>query len=273
MSPITAAFVCALCDPDDPRPASIMCSNNCGRYVCAIHAMPRRGPGSAMVCLACAEAMGLIERPRPATPSEVRPLIDITSEPAPAPQPETPPTTSWKEPVGAAVAVETAASAEPSVTTPEVESKAEPSVAPPLAATAALAAEPIGTTAQPQDSAVLTPKAAPPAPKEPVVIDHVAATNPQGATTRRLLEPEPMPAQKQATSETVVSQRGNTLQVPKVSSGLGKPPQPINGVKPRKAQRAVASASNVDWRLIGMVAGTVALGIIGFALILAALAG
>ena len=61
MSRVTAAFVCALCDPDNPRPASIMCSNNCGRYVCAVHAMPRKGPGSAMICLSCAEALGLLE--------------------------------------------------------------------------------------------------------------------------------------------------------------------------------------------------------------------
>ena len=50
MSRVTAAFVCALCDPDNPRPASIMCSNNCGRYVCSVHATPRKGPGSAMIC-------------------------------------------------------------------------------------------------------------------------------------------------------------------------------------------------------------------------------
>ena len=61
MSRVTAAFVCALCDPDNPRPASIMCSNNCGRYVCSVHATPRKGPGSAMICAACAEALGLIE--------------------------------------------------------------------------------------------------------------------------------------------------------------------------------------------------------------------
>ena len=84
MSRVTAAFVCALCDPDNPRPASIMCSNNCGRYVCAVHATPRKGPGSAMVCLSCAEALGLIDRPKPRPAPEVRPLIEVTPEPAPA---------------------------------------------------------------------------------------------------------------------------------------------------------------------------------------------
>ena len=88
MSRVTAAFVCALCDPDNPRPASIMCSNNCGRYVCAVHAMPRKGPGSAMICASCAEALGLIDKPKPKPVPEVRPLIEIPAEPAPAPKPE-----------------------------------------------------------------------------------------------------------------------------------------------------------------------------------------
>src|SRR5512139_1914552 len=85
MSRVTAAFVCALCDPDNPRPASIMCSNNCGRYVCAVHAVPRKGPGSAMICQACAEALGLLDKPKPKPAPEVRPLIEIPSEPAPEP--------------------------------------------------------------------------------------------------------------------------------------------------------------------------------------------
>src|SRR5512137_772710 len=87
MSRVTAAFVCALCDPDNPRPASIMCSNNCGRYVCSVHATPRKGPGSAMICAACAEALGLIDKPKPKPQPEVRPLIEIPTEPAPAPKP------------------------------------------------------------------------------------------------------------------------------------------------------------------------------------------
>ncbi len=87
MSRVTAAFVCALCDPDNPRPASIMCSNNCGRYVCAVHAMPRKGPGSAMICQSCAEALGVIDKPKPKPAPEVRPLIEIPTEPEPAPKP------------------------------------------------------------------------------------------------------------------------------------------------------------------------------------------
>src|SRR5512139_912202 len=90
MSRVTAAFVCALCDPDNPRPASIMCSNNCGRYVCAVHAVPRKGPGSAMVCQSCAEALGLIDKPKPKPAPEVRPLIEISREPEPAPVKPTP---------------------------------------------------------------------------------------------------------------------------------------------------------------------------------------
>src|SRR5512135_2489380 len=82
MSRVTAAFVCALCDPDNPRPASIMCSNNCGRYVCAVHAVPRKGPGSAMICQSCAEALGVLDKPKPKPAPEVRPLIEIPSEPA-----------------------------------------------------------------------------------------------------------------------------------------------------------------------------------------------
>jgi hypothetical protein len=70
-----------------------------------------------------------------------------------------------------------------------------------------------------------------------------------------------------------VSQRGNTLQVPKVTPTLGKPPQPI-APQPRKAQRAgEGGGSNFDWQMIAMVAGTVVLGIVGFVMILAALAG
>jgi hypothetical protein len=54
---------------------------------------------------------------------------------------------------------------------------------------------------------------------------------------------------------------------------LGKPPQPI-APKPRKAQRSGEGvASNLDWQMIAMVAGTVVLGIVGFVMILAALAG
>jgi hypothetical protein len=63
-----------------------MCSNNCGRYVCAVHAVPRKGPGSAMICQSCAEALGLLDKPRPKPVPEARPLIEIPSEPAPEPE-------------------------------------------------------------------------------------------------------------------------------------------------------------------------------------------
>ncbi|HSD84277.1 MAG TPA: hypothetical protein VLG46_10475, partial [Anaerolineae bacterium] len=61
---------------------------------------------------------------------------------------------------------------------------------------------------------------------------------------------------------------------PKVSPALGKPPQPI-APKPRKAQRTNGSGAgnNLDWQLIGLIAGTVVLGVVGFVMILAALAG
>jgi hypothetical protein len=89
----------------------------------------------------------------------------------------------------------------------------------------------------------------------------------------RLTDTEPAPAPKSAASETIVSQRGNTLQVPKVSPTLGKPPQPI-APKPRKAQRSgEGGGSNLDWQMIAMIAGSIGLGIVGFVMILAALAG
>ncbi len=244
MSRVTAAFVCALCDPDNPRPASIMCSNNCGRYVCAVHAVPRKGPGSAMICQACAEALGLFDKPKPKPAPEVRPLIEISPEPTPEPSP-----------------VETKAeSVKPIETAPET--------------VAAAAAGMETTAAAPAPSAeqvtIVTPPAAPPPAKETVVIDYAAPSSPQSAARPADTEPAP----KSTASETVVSQRGNTLQVPKVSPALGKPPQPI-APKPRKAQRfnGSMSGSNVDWPMIAMVAGTVVLGIVGFVMILAALAG
>ena len=245
MSRVTAAFVCALCDPDNPRPASIMCSNNCGRYVCAVHAVPRKGPGSAMICQACAEALGLIDRPkpRPAPVPEVRPLIEITPEPAPQPVETKPaPAKPIVEAVAAAAVVTEAVKDETSA--------------------AALAAEQV---------TIVTPPVTPPPVKEAIVIDGVAPDEPSSAA--RLTDTEPAPVPKSAASETIVSQRGNTLQVPKVSPTLGKPPQPI-APKPRKAQRSdEGGGSNLDWQMIAMVAGTVGLGIVGFVMILAALAG
>ena len=250
MSRVTAAFVCALCDPDNPRPASIMCSNNCGRYVCAVHAVPRKGPGSAMVCQSCAEALGLIDRPRPKPAPEVRPLIEIPAEPEPIPQPVETKTEPLK-PI-----VETAMAA----TVIEAAIKDE------VPAAASLTAE---------QATIVTPPIAPPPVKEAIVIDQAApmdsAAPIDAPGAGHLADAEP--ADKSAASETIVSQRGNTLQVPKVTAPLGKPPQPI-APKPRKAQRSgEGGGRNLDWTLIGMVAGTVVLGVIGFVMILAALAG
>ncbi len=247
MSRVTAAFVCALCDPDNPRPASIMCSNNCGRYVCSVHATPRKGPGSAMICAACAEALGLIEKPKPKPAPEVRPLIEIPTEPVPAPKPaaETKPVVETKP--------------EPPAESPEfyVEPFALPTT--PEASPAAQATEEV---------TIITPTVAPSPKQEPVIIDNVVS-----AATAARLATEPEPALKSAASETVVSQRGNTLQVPKVAPTLGKPPQPI-APKPRKAQRAGESiASSLDWKLIGTSMATVVLGILGLLLIIVAIRG
>jgi hypothetical protein len=242
MSRVTAAFVCALCDPDNPRPASIMCSNNCGRYVCAAHAVPRKGPGSAMVCQACAEALGLIDKHKPKPAPEVRPLIEVTPAPEPAPKPVEP----KAEPVKPLV--ETVAE----VTTRAAEVSGH---APPLA----------------DQVTIVTPPITPPPARESIVVDQGLPIEPRNATP--LSDTGPASAPKSAASETIVSQRGNTLQVPKVSPALGKPPQPI-APKPRKAQRTNGVAgSNLDWQLIGMIAGTVVLGVVGFVMILAALAG
>jgi hypothetical protein len=247
MSRVTAAFVCALCDPDNPRPASIMCSNNCGRYVCAVHAVPRKGPGSAMVCQACAEALGLIDRPKskPAPVPEVRPLIEMTPEPAPQP-------------------VETKAEA----AKPIVEAVAAAAVV-----TEVIKDEAPAATLATDQVTIVTPPVTPPPVKEAVVIDSAAPSEPYSAVRLTDTEPAPASAPKSAASETIVSQRGNTLQVPKVSPALGKPPQPI-APKPRKAQRSgEGGGSSLDWQMIAMVAGTIGLGIVGFVMILAALAG
>jgi hypothetical protein len=237
MSRVTAAFVCALCDPDNPRPASIMCSNNCGRYVCAVHAVPRKGPGSAMICQSCAEALGLLDKPKPKPALEVRPLVEIPAEPAPAPKPE--------------------------------EIKTEPiNVAVPVAA-AAIKDEMPAPVPPAEQVTIVTPPVSPPPAKEPIIIDSAAPSEPRSA--ERLTDTGPAP--KSTASETVVSQRGSTLQVPKVTPALGKPPQPI-APPPRKAQRASdGGGRRVDWTMIAMIAGTVVLGIVGFVMILAALAG
>src|SRR5512143_4113305 len=180
MSRVTAAFVCALCDPDNPRPASIMCSNNCGRYVCAVHAMPRKGPGSAMICQACAEALGLIDKPKPKPAPEVRPLIEIPSEPEPVqPKPPAASTAFEVEPFPAPPHDEQAFQVEPFVTPPA------PEVVPEV---------------QPLDEQVTIapPPPAPPPAKESIVIDNAAPLEPQNAV--RLADTEPAAAPKSAAS-------------------------------------------------------------------------
>jgi hypothetical protein len=250
MSRVTAAFVCALCDPDNPRPASIMCSNNCGRYVCSVHATPRKGPGSAMICAACAEALGLIDKPKPKPQPEVRPLIEIPTEPAPAPKP----------PVVEAALVAEAKSATPAESpvfhVEPFDLPKTPEAGPTPQAT--------------EEVTVISPVVAPPPQPEPVIIENAVPVSQQTGTFN-VTQPESAP--KSAASETVVSQRGNTLQVPKVSPTLGKPPQPI-APKPRKAQRAGEGAgSGLDWKLIGTSAATVVLGIVGLLLIIVAIRG
>lgn len=293
MSRVTAAFVCALCDPDDPRPASIMCSNNCGRYVCAVHAMPRRGPGSAMVCLACAEALDLIEKPKPQP--EPTPIVVIPSEPiaTPSPQIDTTVITSAEAPmpiakVEAPIVEPPQPKIEEAIAAPTAEAKAGEtstglpswgellSGAPggPEKTLAAAPAQPvpdaIGQPPAPAPTAKFDADATMAGPKlsasreMPAV--NVIPAEAQSQTARRLVEPPPPPQ----SSEKIVSQRGNTLQVPKVTQTLGKPPQPLNP-RPRVAQRAEAGSNGLNRQILLMAIGSIVLGIIGFVLILAAL--
>ena len=237
MSQVTAAFVCALCDPDDPRPASIMCSNNCGRYVCAEHAVSRKGPGSAMVCLSCAEALGILNR----TPAEAKPAVAPPVAAAATPPPK----------------AETTVAVKPVVVAPKPDERV-------------VSTPPHDPLVRPEPTATLTSRPitsfTPPAPDEkPFVPGAVPADKPSDAA-RRITEPEAPP--KSVASETVVSQRGNTLQVPKVTQTLGRPPQPLG--KPRLAQRA-ESAIGMNRQALLLAVGAIVLGIIGFALIVAAL--
>jgi hypothetical protein len=198
-----------------------------------------------MVCQSCAEALGLLDKPKPKPAPDVRPLIDIPTETEPAPQP----IVTRAEP--AKPIVETVATAAVAAEIVKDEAPA-----------AAMSAEP---------AAIITPTVTAPPAKEAIVIDNAAPAEQHSAG--RLADTEPAPLPKSAASETVVSQRGNTLQVPKVSPTLGKPPQPIAPM-PRKAQRTPdGSSSSPDWTMLGMVAGTVVLGVVGFVMILAALAG
>jgi hypothetical protein len=185
----------------------------------------------------------------------VRPLIEIPTEPEPPPVAAQPPIES------AAFQVEPF----PAPTPAEQSFTVEPFPAPPVKEAA-----PEAKLNASEQVTIVTPSTTPPA-KEGIVID--SAPPPMEArSAARLTETGPAP--KSAASETVVSQRGNTLQVPKVApTTLGKPPQPI-APQPRKAQRTgEGGGGSLDWQLIGMIAGTVVLGVIGFVMILAALAG
>lgn len=279
MSRVSAAFVCALCDPDNPRPASIMCSNNCGRYVCAVHAMPRKGPGSAMVCLSCAEALGLLEKPRPQP--VVTSIVSIPSN-------EVPPAPVVEPPVVASKPDETFVD----LPVPNIETRPEPTPlsqpAPRVEVTPAttLVNEPAPKVEAKQDWAFTSQPAplveakfdpdatlagampiAKPAPTQ--IRPSVVLTEDQSPAARRLIDP-PLPPQA---SETIVSQRGNTLQVPKVTATVPRPPQSTGSMPARPAKRATNALAGVDRQLIIMAVGSVVMGIAGFVMILAALAG
>ncbi len=291
MSRVTAAFVCALCDPDNPRPASIMCSNNCGRYVCAVHAMPRKGPGSPMICLACAEALGLIEKAQPR--SEPTPIVNVQPEPEsqPAPRPTIVAPTRVEEPAPAAkpaaepaaaavTAAETAKAAppvdlpktEPSIAPVKVEAPREPPAKPevrplfdtPSAAPVDRPGAPL-TAAKPDPGATLVN--VPPIKRAESPATPVVPAEQQSQAARRLVEPPPPPQ----SSETIVSQRGNTLQVPKVSQ-TGPRPAQSTGARPRVAQRAEDIRALDRPTLISLGLSAVG-GIIGLVLLLIAVFG
>jgi hypothetical protein len=260
MSRVTAAFVCALDDPDNARPASIMCSNNCGRYVCSEHAVERKGPGSPMVCLVCAKALGVLPV---ASKVEAKPAEKIAPkvEPKAAPkiEPIETPVIPMAEP-RKAVRSESA----PIATGPKVEVKPiEP----------AARSDP-GTT---QAGLAFTPLSA----EEAIIVGEMPAPiGPQGAVpveeqkvAPNMIEPEAAP--KSAASETIVSQRGNTLQVPKVTSTAPRTGQTGPMPKARLAQRTdeKANVGGLQNQAILWAIGAIVLGIIGFALIVAALQG
>ncbi len=273
MSRVSAAFVCALCDPDNPRPASIMCSNNCGRYVCAVHAIPRKGPGSAMICLSCAEALGLLEKPKPQP--IVTPIVDFPPiEPKPQPVAEPIVAAKPETPAPAAKADETLVNVPAPVPAPIVEIKsdfAETLFSQPAPKVEAKA----DVTLPPQPAPKFDPDATlagivPPARPAPTQIKPsiVIPTEEQSPAARRLVDP-PLPPQA---SETIVSQRGNTLQVPKVTA-TPRPPQSTGSSVPVRPSARTTDNTPIDRQMLIMAAGSVVLGIAGFVMILAALAG
>ena len=75
-----SSLACALCDPDDPRPASIACANKCGRYVCTDHAQPvPLDTESPLVCATCWEQLQAQNR-IPIKRAIVTRLIDLSSD-------------------------------------------------------------------------------------------------------------------------------------------------------------------------------------------------
>lgn len=255
MSRVTSAFMCALCDPDNPRPASISCSNNCGRYVCAVHAMPRKGPGSTMICLACAEALGLLDKARPQP--VMTPIVSIQPESDAPPRPKAEPIAARPEPAPGAAS--RPAETFNNLPMPKIEPKPESTSFSPPAPRVEF--DPDTTLA----GAVPIAKPAPTPIKPSVVL-----TEDQSPAARRLVDP-PLPPQA---SETIVSQRGNTLQVPKVTATLrAGPPQSTGNMPPRPAKRTGHALAGVDRQLIIMAVGSMVMGIAGFVMILAALAG
>jgi hypothetical protein len=260
-----------------------MCSNNCGRYVCAVHAMPRKGPGSPMICLACAEALGLIEKPQPR--SEPAPIVNVQPEPEsePAPRPtgvaptrlEEPAPTAKPaaEPAAAAVtAAETAKAAqpvelpktEPAIAPAKVEAPREPPARPEVRPLFDTPSAPL-TAAKPDPGATLVN--VPPIKRAESPATPVVPAEQHSQAARRLVEPPPPPQ----SSETIVSQRGNTLQVPKVSQ-TGPRPVQSTGARPRVAQRAEDIRALDRPTLISLGLSAVG-GIIGLVLLLIAVFG
>jgi hypothetical protein len=71
-------FVCALCEPTNPRPASVSCTNGCGRHVCMEHARPHPGFVRPKDPLAGGLYAGLGERVRDRLIAELSPAMDTS---------------------------------------------------------------------------------------------------------------------------------------------------------------------------------------------------
>jgi len=218
-------------------------------------------------CHSAQEALGLLDKPKPQP--IVTPIIDFPPlEPKPQPVAEPLAAAKPEAPAPAAKADETLVN----VPAPIVEIKPESAetlfnqLSPRVEAKA-------DVTLPPQPAPKFDPDATlagivPPARPAPTQIKPsiVIPTEEQSPAARRLVDP-PLPPQA---SETIVSQRGNTLQVPKVTATLPRPAQ-STGATPRVTKPA--SDTPIDRQMLIMAAGSVVLGIAGFVMILAALAG